>query len=307
MALQAVLLCALCIGLDVYTEAGTPAMFYAITSVASFAMGLQNATITRVSGAVVRTTHLTGVVTDMGLEGVQYALWAWDKTRGRRPGRRTRVLRISQRHPSVLRLLLLTSIVGSFLFGVVAGTLAWHYFPQYALIAPVAFLLGIIVVDWRKPIADVRELDLLSDPDHAGYGDLRALLPAEVGIYRLTHHRRDAVHHAPDFEQWVERLPRHWRVVILAVSPLTHFDTEEALDLLAAVRKLRAEHKDLVVCGVNRPQFKVMRDAGMADALGMENFCPDLDIAVARAMNRLHELMGASLARGMLLGDTSGA
>ena len=292
VALQAVLLSGMCVGLDLYIEAGTPALFYAITGVASFAMGLQNATITRVSGAVVRTTHLTGVVTDLGLESVQYALWAWDKGRAGRPGRRGRVLRVSRRHPGVLRLLLLGSILGSFLFGVVAGTLAWHYLPQYALVAPVAFLLWILLVDWRKPIADVRELDLLSDPDHRGYGDLRALLPREVGIYRLAHHRRDAVHHAPDFQQWVERLPRHWRVVILAVSPLTHFDTDEALDLLAAAQKLRAVHKDLIVCGVNRAQFKAMRDAGVPDAIGMENFCPDLDIAVARAMNRVHELKG---------------
>ena len=302
IALQAVLLSAMCVGLDVYTEAGTPAMYYAITAVSSFAMGLQNATITRVSGAVVRTTHLTGVVTDIGLEGVQYALWAWDKTRARRPGRAGRVLRISQRHPSVLRLLLLASIVGSFLFGVVAGTVAWHYFPQYALIAPVSFLLWILVVDWRKPIADVRELDLLSDPDHGGYADLRSLLPPELGIYRLFHHRRNEVHHAPDFQQWVDRLPRHWRVVILAVSPLTHFDKDEALDLAAAVQKLRAEHRDLVVCGVNRAQFAAMRDAGTADAIGMENFCPDLDIAIARAMNRVHELIGAHLARGLAAG-----
>jgi uncharacterized membrane protein YoaK (UPF0700 family) len=303
MALQAVLLSFMSIVLDDYGERGTPFMFYCLTNTASFAMGLQNATITRVSGAVVRTTHLTGVVTDMGLEGVQYALWAWDKTRARRPGRRGRVLWLSQRHPSVLRLALLGSIVGSFLFGVVAGTLAWHYLPQYALLAPVAFLLWIIVVDWRKPIADVRELDLLSDPDHRGYGDLRALLPAELGIYRLVHHRRDAIHHAPDFQQWVDRLPRHWRVVILAVSPLTHFDKDEALDLLAAVQKLRAGHRDLVVCGVNRSQFKAMRDAGMADVLGMENFCPDLEIAIARAMNRVHELLGANLARGLAVGN----
>jgi len=291
IAIQALLLCGLKMALDYYRVEPSAFLYYAITLTASFAMGLQNATITKVSGAVVRTTHLTGVVTDMGLEGVQYLLWAWDKTRARRPGRRARVWRVSQRHPGVLRLALLASIVGSFLFGVVAGTAAWHYLPQYAMIAPVAFLLWMIIVDWRKPIADVRELDLLSDPDHGGYADLRALLPPELGIYRLTHHRRDAVHHAPDFQQWVERLPRHWRVVILAVSPLTHFDNEGALDLLAAVQKLRAAHKDLVVCGVNRPQFAVMRDAGLADELGVENFCPDLDIAIARAMNRVQELV----------------
>lgn len=31
-------------------------------------MGLQNATVTRISGARVRTTHMTGMLTDVGLE-----------------------------------------------------------------------------------------------------------------------------------------------------------------------------------------------------------------------------------------------
>ena len=304
MALQAVVLCALKLCLDYYGAAPTSGLFWAVATLASFSMGLQNATITRVSGAVIRTTHLTGVVTDMGLEGVQYLLWAWDRTRvgAARPGRRGRVLKLSRRHPSVLRLALLASIVGSFLFGVVAGTLAWAYVPAYAMLAPVAFLLWIIVVDWRKPIADVRELDLLSDPDHKGYGDLRSLLPPELGIYRLVHHRRDKVHHAPDFQLWVDRLPRRWRVVILAISPLTHFDSEEALDLQAAVNKLRTEGRDLVVCGANRSQFKVMRDAGFTDALGLENFAPDLEMAVARAMNRVQEMMGGGLDRELTVG-----
>ncbi len=37
-------------------------------------MGLQNATITKISGAVIRTTHLTGVTTDLGIETVQYLM-----------------------------------------------------------------------------------------------------------------------------------------------------------------------------------------------------------------------------------------
>jgi hypothetical protein len=69
------------------------------------------------------------------------------------------------------------------------------------------------------------------------------------------------------------------------------------------VQKLRAGHRDLIVCGANRSQFKAMRDAGTADVLGLQNFCPDLDIAVARAMNRVHELLGVNLARALAAGD----
>src|SRR4051812_40845722 len=42
---------------------------------AAFAMGVQNATITKISGAVVRTTHVTGIFTDVGIEAVQYYFW----------------------------------------------------------------------------------------------------------------------------------------------------------------------------------------------------------------------------------------
>jgi hypothetical protein len=250
-------------------------------------MGLQNATITRISGNVVRTTHLTGVVTDLGLESVQYILWLRDKTRMRKADRAARVLKLSQRHPSILRIGLLASIVGSFLVGVVTGTLMFEHWPGYAILVPVLFLLWITYVDYRKPIADVRELDLLRDPEMTSqYGpNLKSVLPPGLGIYRLTHHRKTATHHAPDFQLWVDRLPEHWRVVILAVSPLTHFDTDAVLDLTAAVQKLRAQRRDLVMCGVTPPQYKVLNAGGLTELLGVENFAPDLDLAIARGMN----------------------
>jgi uncharacterized membrane protein YoaK (UPF0700 family) len=33
-----------------------------------FIMGLQNATVTKISGARIRTTHVTGMITDVGIE-----------------------------------------------------------------------------------------------------------------------------------------------------------------------------------------------------------------------------------------------
>ena len=295
MAVQALILCG--IGLTIAAEgldrgsrldfASHPAVLYWLSGSASFAMGLQNATITKISGNVVRTTHLTGVVTDLGLEGVQYLLWLRDKTRVRKAGRKGRILRLSQRHPSILRIGLLASIFGSFLFGVVAGTLAFAYFPRLAMLAPVAFLLWITYVDYRKPIADVRELDLLRDPEMTAQygGNIRDMLPPGLGIYRLTHHRKGVPHHAPDFQHWVDRLPEHWRVVILAVSPLTHFDVDAVLDLSAAVQKLRQRRRDLVICGITRQQYKALNAGGLPDQLGEENFATDMDFAIARAMN----------------------
>ena len=140
-------------------------------------MGMQNATITKISGAVVRTTHLTGVTTDLGLEGVAYCLWLWDRLRGRQWQRAGRVLRVSQRHPSLQRVALLASIFGSFLFGASIGTAAYLKWGEVAMAFPVLFLCWIILVDWRKPIADVREIDLLGDPELKLLGILKPLLP----------------------------------------------------------------------------------------------------------------------------------
>jgi uncharacterized membrane protein YoaK (UPF0700 family) len=303
IAIEALLLCALAVLINYYAlDAGTsitfdrsPGLDYTLSGIASFAMGLQNATITRISGSVVRTTHVTGVVTDLGLEGVQYLLWLRDKTRVKKAGRAGRVLRLSRRHPSVLRVVLLASIVGSFGFGVVAGTISFERFPGFAMLVPVAFLLWIIYVDYRKPIADVRELDLTRDPEMtsqfgvSGSDSLKALLPPNLAIYRLTHHRK-IQHHAPDFQLWVDRMPERWRVIILAISPLTHFDPDAVLDLSAAVQKLRGQRRDLIICGVNRPQYKVFNAGGLTDLLGFENFAPDLDMAIARGLNVVAEL-----------------
>jgi hypothetical protein len=79
-------------------------------------------------------------------------------------------------------------------------------------------------------------------------------------------------------------------VIILAVSPMTHFDADAVLDLSAAVQKLRSQRRDLIICGVNRPQYKVLNAGGLTDALGFENFAPDLDLAIARGLNVVAEL-----------------
>jgi uncharacterized membrane protein YoaK (UPF0700 family) len=40
-----------------------------------FIMGLQNAVVTKLSNAVIRTTHMTGIVTDLGIELGKLVYW----------------------------------------------------------------------------------------------------------------------------------------------------------------------------------------------------------------------------------------
>lgn len=78
-----------------------------------FTMGLQNAMITKISGAVIRTTHLTGMITDIGIS----------------LGRLTYQSRGEQRPPAHIewtRLKLHASLVFLFLSGGVIGALGFR-------------------------------------------------------------------------------------------------------------------------------------------------------------------------------------
>jgi uncharacterized membrane protein YoaK (UPF0700 family)/anti-anti-sigma regulatory factor len=258
-----------------------------MADLAAFTMGLQNATITEISGAVIRTTHLTGVVTDFGLEGVRFLNWYLDRTRGRQWQRTGRVLRVSQRHPTAQRLYLLFCVFWSFILGAVMGTLVYTRHPGAALLLPVAFVMWIILMDWWKPIAGVKELDLLSDPELRAHGIVKALLPPELGLYRLTHHRSDRAHHPPDFHQWMSHVPEHWRVVILALSPLTYFNDNSVLALRDVIEKLREQGRELIISGVTPTQYKILARNGLFDALDPESLCPDLEFAIARGIDLL--------------------
>lgn len=266
----------------------TPSLWW-LTGLASLAMGLQNATITKISGAEIRTTHVTGVITDLGLESVQLFYWWMGKLRGRRWARAGRVLRISQRHPTALRLLLLASIFGSFVLGAVIGTLLFDRFGGRCLLLPIVFLLWIVFTDWRTPIADVKELDLLSDPELRAYGMIKELLPPELGIYRITGPQGHA-HRPPNFQLWIEHIPRRWKVVILAIHPQTRFTSNAVLDLRAAAQSLRERGCRLVISGVTPHHYREIDSLGVTRWIEAEDLCPDLEFAIARAMTHVHRL-----------------
>lgn len=293
IALEAVLLVLLAMHLTYRSSTLAPGLaLYEGAGIASLAMGLQNATITKISGAVVRTTHLTGIFTDFGIEGVQYLFWWGDRLAKLKRERAGRLLRISRRHPSMLRLLLLLSIGGSFGFGTIAGTIAWMRFGAPALAAPVLFLLWIVFVDWRTPIADIRELDLLNDPELRLQGIISTLLPPGVALYRSSCLRGSdkSQHRAPNFQLWLDRVSEDCRVVILAVSPLTRFDANAVLDLEAAVDRLRVGGKQLILSGITTRQFRALDSLGVSRLVDANNLCPDLEFAIARAMALLEEM-----------------
>jgi uncharacterized membrane protein YoaK (UPF0700 family)/anti-anti-sigma regulatory factor len=285
LAIEALLLSFVAMSLRLYLRApASGAVTLLIGCVAALSMGLQNATITRISGAVVRTTHLTGVTTDLGLEGIQYLFWFRDRLLGRGWPRASRMLRVSHRHPEFQRVALLATILISFFFGAVAGMWIFLRWQGIALLPPVVFLLWIILADWRTPIADVREIDVLADRELQLHGIVKSLLPDGLGIWRVHCKHNGKWHKAPDFEHWVEIMPKRWQVIVLSLSPRTRFDSNALMNLAAAARNLQAQRRQIVLAGTTLRQYRSIESSDAGRLIHPENICPDLEFAVARGI-----------------------
>lgn len=105
---------------------------------AATASGIQNALATQYSQAVVRTTHVTGIVTDLGI-----ALGKW----------------VSRRGVEGWRAQIYVGILSGFVAGGALGSLAWESYGSRALLLPAVFLAVMGFSYWL--IRDKLKLDLL--------------------------------------------------------------------------------------------------------------------------------------------------
>jgi uncharacterized membrane protein YoaK (UPF0700 family) len=101
------------------------------------AMGMQNSLVTLISAARVRTTHLTGVATDLAIELARWFRWYRSRV-----GHRVRVslvagTRSPAERPSTTTTWLLATIVGAFMVGSIAGAELALRFRSRAFLAPV--------------------------------------------------------------------------------------------------------------------------------------------------------------------------
>jgi len=107
-----------------------------------FIMGLQNAVVTKLSNKEIRTTHMTGIVTDLGIELGKLFYW--------------NVKRDLAQHVRAdrERLAVLAGLLGCFLGGGIFGALGFKYI-GYASTIPLALLLAAMAVvpavdDWQQ-------------------------------------------------------------------------------------------------------------------------------------------------------------
>ncbi|MBC7443924.1 MAG: DUF1275 domain-containing protein [Polaromonas sp.] len=97
--------------------------------VLAFTMGLQNALVSKISASQIRTTHMTGIVTDIGIELGK--LFYWNRTASP-PESRVRANRIKLR--------LLGTLLGAFVAGGVVGAAGFKYI-GFVWVVPLALLL----------------------------------------------------------------------------------------------------------------------------------------------------------------------
>ena len=98
-----------------------------------FIMGLQNAIVTKLSNAVIRTTHMTGIVTDLGIELGKLLYWNRDPHIA---------LRVRADRD---RLKVLGGLLACFLVGGITGALGFKLV-GYAFSIPIALLLAVMAL-----------------------------------------------------------------------------------------------------------------------------------------------------------------
>ena len=90
-----------------------------------FAMGLQNSLVTRISNAIVRTTHLTGLFTDLGIELSQLFFYK----------------EVDQQERLMSTIKLRLRIIAFFFLGGLVGGTFYAYLNLYVLFIPASFLI----------------------------------------------------------------------------------------------------------------------------------------------------------------------
>jgi uncharacterized membrane protein YoaK (UPF0700 family) len=114
-----------------------PAAIQLTVALLCYVMGLQNALVTKLSQAEIRTTHMTGIVTDIGIELGKLLYWNAD------PG-------LAPVRANWRRLRVLAALLACFIAGGIAGAFGFRHI-GYLVTLPLAALLCMLAI---VPAAD---------------------------------------------------------------------------------------------------------------------------------------------------------
>lgn len=126
----------LCFGL-MGARLGASGQVSAIVALLCFVMGLQNAIVTKVSRSEIRTTHVTGLVTDIGIELGKLLYWNDNAVP---------VKVLADRD----KLLLLSSLLAMFLLGGLVGAFGFKYLGYVSTVPLALALLSLAII----PVVD---------------------------------------------------------------------------------------------------------------------------------------------------------
>jgi uncharacterized membrane protein YoaK (UPF0700 family) len=115
----------------------------ATVSLLCFVMGLQNAVVTKVSHAEIRTTHVTGLVTDIGIELGKLLYWNQSHTAPE-----------NKVHANLERLKVHCLLVFAFFIGGLLGALGFKHV-GYAATVPLALMLALMASPQFLPLSSL--------------------------------------------------------------------------------------------------------------------------------------------------------
>ncbi|MET3493182.1 YoaK family protein [Variovorax boronicumulans] len=110
----------------------------------SFIMGLQNAVASKTSGGSIRTTHMTGNITDLGMEIGKLLYWNRSAAAGAAPAPAVRHDR-SRMHRAA-------GLIGMFVLGGVVGALGFKYVGFVCVVPLAALLLALSVPPFMRDL-----------------------------------------------------------------------------------------------------------------------------------------------------------
>jgi len=116
-----------------------PRVLDAEAAILCSALGMQNSLVTRISGAVVRTTHLTGVVTDLAIEAAHW--YRFHRAKLGLPAMFGGDIRPER--PHLPQALLLGVIFAAFMLGTVVGAVLTLRISRWAMVLPAILVLAL--------------------------------------------------------------------------------------------------------------------------------------------------------------------
>ncbi len=123
-------------------------IFYLCVVLLTLAMGFQTATVRRAGGQGVRTTFVTGVLSEWAHAMTQYLSWLRQQSTERQV---LQAVRASRQQASFRRLRLLSGIWGCYVVGAICGSALELRMALFALVFPLCVLAVLIVIDVLRP------------------------------------------------------------------------------------------------------------------------------------------------------------